>query len=93
LTVVKDVAAATEKAVTRTDDPIELLEFAVEAAGDSVERTPELLPVLKEAGVVDSGGKGFFFLLEGMTRWINGQPLDVPVAEVKPLDALKLDHT
>ena len=93
LTVVKDVAAATEKAVNRTDDPIELLELAVEAAGESVEHTPELLPVLKEAGVVDSGGKGFFFLLEGMTRWINGQPLDVPVAEVKPLDALKLDHT
>lgn len=93
LTVVKDVAAATEKAVPRTDDPIELLEVAVEAAGESVERTPDLLPVLKEAGVVDSGGKGFFFLLEGMTRWINGLPLDVPVAEVKPLDSLKLDHT
>ncbi len=93
LTVVKDVAAATEKAVTRTDDPIELLEIAVEAAGKSVERTPELLPVLKEAGVVDSGGKGFFYLLEGMTRWINGQPLDIPLAEVKPLDLLKLDNT
>ncbi|HKJ27057.1 MAG TPA: hypothetical protein VJ965_05440, partial [Anaerolineales bacterium] len=50
-------------------------------------------PVLKEAGVVDSGGKGFFFLLEGMTRWINNEPLDTPIAEIKPLDSLKLDNT
>ncbi|MBN2045049.1 MAG: DAK2 domain-containing protein [Anaerolineales bacterium] len=93
LTVVKDVAAATEKALDRTDDPVELLEIAVEAAAASVERTPDLLPVLKEAGVVDSGGKGFFFLLEGMVRWINNQPLDIPLAEVQPLDALRLDNT
>ena len=93
LTVVKDVAAATEKAVPDIKDPIELLEIALEAAADSVERTPDLLPVLKDAGVVDSGGKGFFFLLEGMVRWINNQPLDTPIAEVKPLDSLKLDNT
>jgi DAK2 domain fusion protein YloV len=93
LTVVKDVASATEKAINLTEDPIEILEIALEAAGDSVERTPDLLPVLKEAGVVDSGGKGFFFLLEGMVRWINNQPLDIPVAEVKPLDSLQLDNT
>ncbi len=93
LTVVKDVAAATEKAVERVDDPIEILEIAVQAAAESVERTPDLLPVLKEAGVVDSGGKGFFFLLEGMMRWINNEPLDIPLAEVKPLDALQLDNT
>lgn len=93
LTVVKDVAIATDKALSKTTDPIEILEIAVTAAAKSVEHTPELLPVLKEAGVVDSGGKGFFFLLEGMMRWINGEPLDTPLAEVKPLDALKLDNT
>jgi DAK2 domain fusion protein YloV len=93
LTVVKDVAAAAEKALPQTDDPIDLLEIAVEAAAASVERTPDLLPVLKDAGVVDSGGKGFFFLLEGMIRWINGEALDVPLAQIKPLDALQLDNT
>lgn len=93
LTVIKDVAAATEKELARTDDPVELLEVAVEAAAKSVDRTPELLPVLKDAGVVDSGGKGLFFLLDGMVRWINGESLDTPLAEVKPLDALKLDNT
>jgi len=93
LTVVKDVALAAEKALPKTDDPIDLLEIAVEAAAASVERTPDLLPVLKDAGVVDSGGKGFFFLLEGMVRWINGEALDVPLAQIKPLDALQLDNT
>ena len=93
LTVVKDVAFATDKALSKTTDPIEILEIAVEAAAASVERTPDLLPVLKDAGVVDSGGKGFFFLLEGMMRWINGEALDTPLAEVKPLDSLKLDNT
>ncbi|HAY84439.1 MAG TPA: hypothetical protein DCY42_05810 [Chloroflexi bacterium] len=93
LTVVKDVAIATDKALSNSNDPIEILEVAVAAAAKSVEHTPELLPVLKEAGVVDSGGKGFFFLLEGMLRWINGEALDTPIAEVKPLDALQLDNT
>ena len=93
LTVIKDVAAATGKAVETVDDPVEILEIAVQAAARSVERTPDLLPVLKEAGVVDSGGKGFFFLLEGMVRWINNEPLDVALAEVKPLDAMHLENT
>ena len=93
LTVVKDVAIATDKALSKTTDTIEILEIAVKAAAESVERTPELLPVLKDAGVVDSGGKGFFLLLDGMMRWINGEALDTPLAEVQPLDSLKLDNT
>jgi len=93
LTVVKDVATATEQAAKIEKHPTKLLEIAVEAAAKSVEHTPELLPVLKEAGVVDSGGKGFFFLLEGMVRWIHNEPLDTPLTEVKPIDALKLDST
>jgi hypothetical protein len=93
LTVVKDIAAATNKNISRVNDPVEMLEIAVEAAAKSVERTPDLLPVLKEAGVVDSGGKGLFFLVEGMLRWVNGEPLDTPIAEIQPLSALKLDNT
>ncbi len=93
LTVVKDVAKATDQALSKTTDTIEILEVAVQAAAESVERTPDLLPVLKEAGVVDSGGKGLFFLLDGMMRWVNGEPLDTPLTEVKPLDSLKLDNT
>jgi DAK2 domain fusion protein YloV len=93
LTVVKDVAAELEKSAQKIKDPVKLLEIAVDAAAHSVEHTPDLLPVLKDAGVVDSGGKGLFFLLEGMTRWINGEDLETPLAEVKTLDAMQLDNT
>ncbi len=93
LTVSKDLAAAAEKAAEKTDSPVEVLEAAVQAAAESVERTPDLLPILKEAGVVDSGGKGLFFLLEGMVRWINGLPLDTPLASVQPLAAMNFESS
>jgi DAK2 domain fusion protein YloV len=63
----------------------------VKAADESVERTPELLPVLKQAGVVDSGGMGLFLILEGMLRHIYGEPLDTPLASVQPLSALDFE--
>ena len=88
LTVARETAAAAEAALAETSDPIEILARCVPAAAASVERTPELLPVLKQAGVVDSGGKGLFFILEGMQRHINGEPLDVALANVQPLSAM-----
>lgn len=91
LTVAKDVAAATEAGLSSTKDPVELLALAVKAADESVERTPDLLPVLKQAGVVDSGGKGLFFILEGMLRHVYGEPLDVPLVSVQPLSAMNLE--
>ncbi len=91
LTVAKDVAAAAEAGFQFTQDPIELLERVVKAADESVQRTPELLPVLKQAGVVDSGGKGLFFILEGMLRHIYGLPLDTPLVSVQPLSAMNLE--
>ena len=66
LTVAKDAATAAEEALRETDNPFEILARIVPAADASVERTPDLLPVLKQAGVVDSGGKGLFFI-----RWIH----------------------
>jgi DAK2 domain fusion protein YloV len=93
LTVSKDIAIHANQAV---DDGVtsafELLEIIVEAADQSVEHTPELLPVLKEAGVVDSGGKGLFFILEGMLRSAYRQPLDQPLASVQPLSALTIEE-
>ena len=91
LTVAKDIAAATEAALGSTQDPIEILALAVKAADELVERTPELLPVLKQAGVVDSGGMGLFLILEGMLRHIYGDPLDTPLASVQPLSALDFE--
>jgi DAK2 domain fusion protein YloV len=90
LTVCKDVASAAEAALKETQDPIEILERIIPAADASVQNTPELLPVLKQAGVVDSGGKGLFFIFEGMLRYFNGDPLDVATISVQPMSAMNL---
>src|SRR3990170_2250593 len=93
LTVSKDLAAAAAQQLENgADSALDILEAAVRAADESVERTPELLPVLKDAGVVDSGGKGLFFLLEGMLRTAYGLPLAQPLATVQPLSALTLEN-
>lgn len=91
LTVAKDIASATEASLKSTQDPIDILALAVKAAGESVERTPELLPVLKQAGVVDSGGMGLHIILEGMLRHIYGEPLDTPIDSVSSLSAMDFE--
>jgi DAK2 domain fusion protein YloV len=93
LTVAKDIASAAEASLVDTTDPICILERIVQEADESVERTPELLDVLKKAGVVDAGGKGLFYILEGMLRYINGQPLDTPLTKVQPLSKMILEDT
>jgi fatty acid kinase len=92
LTVAKDVDAEAKRAISDTQDPYEILERIVTAADESVIHTPELLPVLKEAGVVDAGGKGFYLILEGMLRYIKGLPLDVSISSVQPLAAMKMEN-
>lgn len=92
LTVAKDVAAAAEKIVNETKDISTILEELVSAADTSVKYTPELLPILKQAGVVDSGGKGFFFILEGMLRYLKGQSLDIPISAVQPIAAMDIEQ-
>lgn len=82
LTVIKDVAAAAEQADPTTQNLMTLLETVVAEAHASVKRTPDLLPVLKQAGVVDSGGYGLTIVLEGMLRHMRRQPLDK--AEAQP---------
>jgi len=90
LTVAREVAAATEAALGSTRDAIDILEVAVNAADEAVRKTPELLPVLKQAGVVDSGGKGLFFILEGMLRHVYGESLETALMSVQPISAMNL---
>jgi len=93
LTVSKDIAAAAEKAEINAIDPFEVLDEVVKEADLSVQRTPELLAVLKEAGVVDAGGKGLFYILEGMLRFANGLPLDTALTTVQPLAAMTFENS
>jgi DAK2 domain fusion protein YloV len=82
LTVVREVGDATTARVDGgTIDLFALLETAVETARESVARTPSLLPVLAEAGVVDAGGQGLYVLIEGMLKHVRGDEIgDVSAA-------------
>jgi uncharacterized protein len=92
LTVAKDMAAAAPDIVSEEHEMVHILEKIVAAADRSVQHTPELLPILKQAGVVDSGGKGLFFIFEGMVRYLNGQSLDTPLTSVQPLSMMQVDE-
>ncbi len=74
LTVIKDAAAAAQSKVEEGDeDIVSVLEATVDAAGESVARTPKLLKVLKDAGVVDAGGQGLYTIFEGALRYLKGE--------------------
>ncbi len=92
LTVAKDIATSAELTLVTNPDINQILEEAVQAADASVKRTPDLLPILKQAGVVDSGGKGLFFILEGMNRYLKGQPLDTALASIQPLSSMSIEN-
>src|SRR4029453_109176 len=79
LTVIREVSEAVTKA-NRSGDLGSLLETASSTAKASVEKTPSLLPVLREAGVVDAGGLGLSVLLEGMLRHVRGESLETAAA-------------
>ena len=74
LTVLKDAANAADIAAkTDSENLLSVVETATEAARDSVARTPDLLPVLREAGVVDAGGQGLYVLLDGALHFLKGE--------------------
>lgn len=78
LTVVRETAEAATSSAERGSDLVALLQDMVTAARQAVARTPELLPILKQAGVVDSGGQGLCTVLEGIWRYVRGES-DVPL--------------
>jgi DAK2 domain fusion protein YloV len=73
LTVVRDCAEAALASAQRGDDLVTLMHEVVTAARQSVARTPELLPILKQAGVVDAGGQGLCVILEGIWHALRGE--------------------
>jgi len=99
LTVARDAATAADRA--RDGRLADVLEAAASAAAASLERTPELLPVLAEAGVVDAGGAGFVLLIDALLHVAGGRPLPEPSEEsdlaqrpaVTPVDDSPADET
>lgn len=73
LTVSRGAATAALKKAEETDDAVEVMRAALEGAKGALAKTPEMLPVLKEVGVVDSGGQGLVFIYEGFLSALTGE--------------------
>jgi DAK2 domain fusion protein YloV len=86
LTVSREVADAAVSAAGDSDDLRYMLEIVTHHAREAVAHTPALLPVLREAGVVDAGGQGLFIILEGMNRYIRGESVAEAVALTRAVD-------
>jgi len=93
LTVVRAVADEVSRVAQEQENLVLVMEQAVTAAREAVKLTPFLLPVLKEAGVVDAGGQGLYVILEGMLRHLRGERLaeDVELTEAVDLIDRHLD--
>jgi DAK2 domain fusion protein YloV len=94
LTVVRESAEAAQKSAERGDDLVSMMQEIVTTARQSVANTPDLLPILKQAGVVDSGGQGFCTILEGVWHYVRGEAgmLEIP-AVATPANTTELRPT
>ncbi len=93
LTVAKDAAKKAVESSKTTDDLIKVMEDLLKEANASLDRTPDLLPVLKEVGVVDSGGKGLVLVYEGFLAEMKGEDLpDQPSALPSMDDLVNAEH-
>ena len=83
LTVIREAAAAAQtKGASRNGDLVSVMEAVVEEARASVARTPTLLPVLRQAGVVDAGGQGLYVMFEGLLHHLRGEVEEGEIAPV-----------
>lgn len=93
LTVAKDTANKALELAETTDDMVVFLEEVVKASKVSLDNTPELLPVLKEVGVVDSGGKGLVVIYEAFLASLKGEALpEREVINVAMDDLVSAEH-
>ena len=93
LTVAKDSAKKGVQAAQNSNDIIVIMEEVLKEAKASLKRTPDLLPVLKEVGVVDSGGQGLVFVYEGFLAVLKGEMLpDTPSASLSMDELVNTEH-
>ncbi|MCB8943850.1 MAG: DAK2 domain-containing protein [Ardenticatenaceae bacterium] len=92
LTVIREGAEEAEDAAKKSRDLRFMLERVLERCQQALERTPELLPILKEAGVVDSGGQGLVYILVGMLRYAHGQMGDMEAIMAQAANVAAVPH-
>lgn len=83
LTVAREASEEAAKKAAETDEPAEIFKTITETAKAALDKTPELLPVLKKAGVVDAGGMGFYVIMCGMRQVIEGGEIIESIEESK----------
>jgi len=86
LTVAKDAAKKGVQVAKNQDDIVILMEEVLKEARASLNRTPDLLPVLKEVGVVDSGGQGLVIVYEGFLAVLKGEALPEGPSAIETMD-------
>ena len=87
LTVAKAVADKASEMAEKTDNIVEFYEAVVNAADETLQKTPDMLPVLKQAGVVDSGGQGLLEVLRGGYDFMTGKEIDLSVEGAEKKEA------
>lgn len=89
LTVVRESGEYAVQACKKEHDLVKFLEMVIKEANESLNRTPQLLKALKEAGVVDSGAKGLVLIYEGMHAALKGNPIDIK--DYSPVDLSSIE--
>ncbi len=90
LTVIKDMATYSKRYPRNKGDILQFLNDVYNEGMASVERTPELLPILKESGVVDSGARGLMYIVEGILKYFQG---DKSLLETENLESVKIKNS
>lgn len=95
LTVMRESCEYTTKKISKgkIETIDEIFESLLKKAKSSLEKTPELLPILKSAGVVDSGGAGLVYIFEGIQKYLNGEKLELRVSSGDAPQASLIDYS
>ena len=86
LTVAREAAKAGERKAQQSDDVVEVMTAVLNASKKALAKTPDLLPVLKEVGVVDSGGQGLVFVYEGFLESLSGEAVESELFQPSPAE-------
>ena len=92
LTVARESATAGVEAANETDDIIDIMKTVVDAGKVSLDNTPNLLAVLKEVGVVDSGGQGLLYIYQGFLESLSGEKVSMSTSTVKKAEVTDIAH-
>ena len=95
LTVFREATEVAAKKMTKDSTINEFFEAHLKQASQTLKKTKEILPVLKEAGVIDSGGAGYVYIVKGMVKFLDGEKIEAELTkeEKAPAEAHEIDFS